>query len=256
MATDTERYHRLAVKYLIDMERLEASALLINTQIVESQDYDETEFDVTVYHFFTLLLPPHVYKELNEPDNEIVEDITNAFSYVVELDTDYERNKSEIHKSKLYLELDFKDFTSQNWRQEARELLNSMSKYSNQAIDYWNSGVMIWQELRFRSTEEIMIAEALEKAGVMFLPNCKARCGDPGKRQSIEADFLIYYQGKLGVLEIDGSQHAGQLAKEQERDRIFQHSGVTTVQRYTAQEVRKDTSRVVSEFLRLLTKSS
>jgi hypothetical protein len=254
--TDVTVFHRRAVKYLIDMEHIEAATLLLNVNVSAEVDEGFDEFgqsiDVTVG--FALVVPGHIYKILSVPENELITVITSAFSFAVSLDNEsYETEQyPRRYEARVSVKLQFQDFVSKDWRQEAKQQLNAMSKFSNHAIDYWNSGVIVWNDLRFRSTEEIMIAEELEKAGVMFLPNCKTRCGLPENRKSIEADFVVYYRGRLGVLEIDGAQHNGQLAKEQDRDRFFLHSGASIVQRYTTERCRKDAKGVVLDFLRIL----
>lgn len=72
----------------------------------------------------------------------------------------------------------------------------------NQAVEAVSA--RIWNNLRFRSESEVRIAQALDRAGVLFLPNCKARLGSPEGRRNRESDFMICYEGKWGILEMDG----------------------------------------------------
>ncbi|MGE5659309.1 MAG: pentapeptide repeat-containing protein [Actinomycetota bacterium] len=60
---------------------------------------------------------------------------------------------------------------------------------SEEKIYYWN-------DLRFRSPEQVKIAEALDRASILFFPNSKARLTTPQGRQNQEPDFLIFHQGK------------------------------------------------------------
>ena len=64
--------------------------------------------------------------------------------------------------------------------------------------------VVLWNRMRFRSKTETKIAEALDSAGVMFLPNCLARITGERGRVNREADFLVCHQGRWGILEVDG----------------------------------------------------
>ncbi|MEG4342089.1 pentapeptide repeat-containing protein [Microcoleus sp. A003_D6] len=59
-----------------------------------------------------------------------------------------------------------------------------------------------WNDLRFRCEEEVKIAEALDRTNTLFFPNSKARLTTPAGRQNQEPDFLIFHQGKWGILEI------------------------------------------------------
>jgi hypothetical protein len=52
----------------------------------------------------------------------------------------------------------------------------------NQGIDINNRVTIMWKNLRFRSESEKKIAEALDRANVLFLPNCLARMNTPEGR--------------------------------------------------------------------------
>ena len=141
--------------------------------------------------------------------------------------------------------------------------INGLNSFKNSVN---NQGIPIsldrplytWERLRFRSNVEIKIAQALERSGVIFWPNCLARLNDPKKikgRANKEADFLICWQGKLGILEVDGPYHtATTLFEEQERDRLFRHHGIRVVERFGVSRCNNQPDEVVSEFLRLLAK--
>ena len=86
-----------------------------------------------------------------------------------------------------------------NW---LTSLIEETRHVQNQAVGA--SNVLIRNNLRFRSRSEVQIATALDRAGVLFLPNCIARLGTLDNRQNREADFLVCYNGKWGILEVDG----------------------------------------------------
>lgn len=73
----------------------------------------------------------------------------------------------------------------------------------NQGVSVDNQTVMFWQNLRFLSESKKRIAEALDRAKVLFLPNCRARLTTVEGRKNKEPDFIIYYQGRGGILEVD-----------------------------------------------------
>ncbi|HYW21486.1 MAG TPA: pentapeptide repeat-containing protein [Nodularia sp. (in: cyanobacteria)] len=110
-----------------------------------------------------------------------------------------------------------------------------------------------WQRLRFRSKSEIKIAEALDRAEVLFLPNCLARLNTPNGRANKEADFLICYHGKWGILEVDGPHHPPERrVEEQERERIFRRHGIKVVERFDSSRCYENPDAVVEEFFKML----
>ncbi|NEQ23591.1 MAG: DUF3102 domain-containing protein [Microcoleus sp. SIO2G3] len=111
-----------------------------------------------------------------------------------------------------------------------------------------------WENLRFRSKEEVEIAEALERAGVLFSPNCKVRLNTPEGRDNEEPDFLVCYNGKLGILEVDGEpwHPASRAVHDHQRDRLFKVHGIRVVEHYDAKRCSEQPDLVVQEFLEIL----
>lgn len=127
----------------------------------------------------------------------------------------------------------------------------AIEQVTNQGIN----GACSWNGLYFRSKSEVRIAEALDKAGVMFLPNCRARLNGTSKeRITREADFLICQDGRWGVLEVDGEAFhpAERSAVEHERDRLMQRHGLRFIQRYSASDCYTRPDATVKEFLAML----
>ncbi|WP_242038960.1 pentapeptide repeat-containing protein [Anabaena lutea] len=125
---------------------------------------------------------------------------------------------------------------------------------NNQGVQFYsNSTIHTWQNLRFRSKTEIKIAEALDRAGVLFVPNSLARLNTPKGRANKEADFLICYNGKWGVLEVDGPHHtAERRVEEQERERIFKRNGIKVVERFDAERCYNNPDEVMQDFFKLI----
>jgi len=111
-----------------------------------------------------------------------------------------------------------------------------------------------WNGLWFRSGTERTVAEALDRANVLFAPNASVRLGiTQDHRDNLEPDFLVIADGKVGVLEVDGPWHTPATAHvEHERDRRFQEHGIAVVQRFGAKECLDVPDDVVTRFLRLL----
>ncbi|MFM6580287.1 MAG: pentapeptide repeat-containing protein [Dolichospermum sp.] len=125
---------------------------------------------------------------------------------------------------------------------------------NNQGVQFYSdSTIHTWENLRFRSKTEIKIAEALDRTGVLFVPNSLARLTTPKGRENKEADFLICYNGKWGILEVDGPFHtAERRVEEQERERIFKKNGIKVVERFDAQRCYNNPDEVVQEFFKMI----
>jgi len=137
------------------------------------------------------------------------------------------------------------------WRSELLEIARGRGVH-NQAVEA--RPARIWCNLRFRSQSEIRIAQALDRAGVLFLPNCKARLGSPGNRQNREADFLVCHKGKWGILEVDGEPFhpPSRIVEDHKRDRLFRAHGILVVEHFDASECYENPDAVVCRFLEIL----
>jgi hypothetical protein len=144
------------------------------------------------------------------------------------------------------------------WRTELAEILQG-KRIDNQGTEWEGSSipVKLWMNLKFRSQSEIKIAESLEKAGVLFLPNCLSRLGGANTRKTKEADFLICHEGKWGILEVDGEPFhpPSRTVHDHERDRLFKNHGIKLTEHFDADRCRKEPDTVVSQFLELLRKA-
>lgn len=111
-----------------------------------------------------------------------------------------------------------------------------------------------WAGMRFRSESELRIAQALDRAGALFLPDALARLGPPGARHNREVDFLVCWQGHWGILEVDGEPFHGQdrAAADAERDHLFGHHGIQAVTHYDASRCFATPDSIVANFLATL----
>ncbi len=120
-----------------------------------------------------------------------------------------------------------------------------------------HKGALEWNHLRFRTVGEVRIAEALDAAGVLFLPNCRARLGEKNSRENREPDFLICYRGKWGILEIDGRSHTpSRTVDDHDRDRLFKLHGIRVVEHFDDAECFENAKQVVAKFLCILDASA
>lgn len=145
--------------------------------------------------------------------------------------------------------------TQEDWREHLRKLATG-EKVSNQGLSYnKRSPTIVWERLNFRSQAEKKIAQVLDKAGVLYLPNCTARLGKPHHRHNKEPDFLICLEGKWGILEVDGKPFHQEAARDHERDRQFRHYGITTIERFDGRICLEEPDTVVETFLSILRKN-
>jgi very-short-patch-repair endonuclease len=117
-----------------------------------------------------------------------------------------------------------------------------------------------WGGIYFRSQVEIRIAQELDKRGVLFFGNVRGRFNLDDFPVSkdllngrVELDFLVFYQGKCLILEIDGTHHKKQVERDYSRDRVLLKEGIPTA-RFTAKECQDKTADVVTEFMAIFTK--
>ncbi|MDM3858167.1 MAG: pentapeptide repeat-containing protein [Aphanizomenon gracile PMC649.10] len=132
--------------------------------------------------------------------------------------------------------------------------LEKDNNINNQGVQFYSDSIIhTWENLRFRSKTEIKIAEALDRTGVLFVPNSLARLNTSKGRENKEADFLICYNGKWGVLEVDGPFHtAERRVEEQERERIFKKNGIKVVERFDSERCYNNPDEVVQEFFKMI----
>jgi hypothetical protein len=121
---------------------------------------------------------------------------------------------------------------------------------SNQALfTFSDSPKVTYAGLNFRSKAEIRIFETLAKRGLLILPLPIAVMGEIGKHR--EPDFVVFYNGKAGILEIHGDKwHPPETAAtEHERRRTFTRLGINVYEIFGAERCWNDPEGVVEDFL-------
>lgn len=110
-----------------------------------------------------------------------------------------------------------------------------------------------WKGMIFRSNTEVRMARALDEAGLFFLSPSTARvttgrgAGEGTGRETREIDFLIFHDGRWGVLEVDGPYHHAQ--NDALRDMLLRAHGLTFIARYDAERCYHEPRAVVKDFL-------
>lgn len=108
-----------------------------------------------------------------------------------------------------------------------------------------------WHGFTLRSHSEVKIAKSLDNKGVLFLADPKVRIKTETHRQTREVDFLVQYEGKWGVLEVDGPHHQQATASDQWRDARLTEHGLLVV-RFPADQCYRQPDIVVETFLQKL----
>ena len=238
-----ERFLASAIRFLIDGgEDFAANVLLscsLDRWVVESFYFNEEVDKIAL----KLTGPRATYEILNNKKHPIRQAVEHAFNACIQ------ENESigyiTVHAELIDIDPD--------WRSELLEIARG-SGVSNQVSGERTARILNWNNLGFRSASEIKIAQALDKAGALFLPNCKARLGSGENRQNREPDFLVCHNGKWGILEVDGEPFhpLTRTAQDHERDRLFKIHGITVAEHYDANKCFNNPDEVVKNFLLIL----
>jgi hypothetical protein len=235
---DADKVLANAIAYLIEGQELfEASILLLcNIELtVWNEDYNWTTVMID------LMGNRAVYEIIQDSKHSSTKSIENAFNAALPPGHGVEEIRGRV---------ELKDYGAE-WRSTLLEIIEG-KRPLNQCVPIQEKPRHSWERLFFRSPVEITIAKALDKYRVLFLPNCMARLGLPGSRENREADFLVCYEGKWGILEINGDAYHMNSAKDHDRGRLFKIHGIRVFEPYEAKRCMKEPDSVVREFLGLL----
>lgn len=115
--------------------------------------------------------------------------------------------------------------------------------------------IILWKGLRFRSEAQVKIADELDRTGILFIPNSQMRLTTPEGRQNQEANFLIFHQGKLGILEVGNDTSPHDNSSDEIRTISFKASGIHLVKDYDSNRCNEEPDLVVQEFLDILSQT-
>ncbi len=133
-------------------------------------------------------------------------------------------------------------------RSESKSSKPNKKRQTNPQPEY---RAIAWHGFTLRSHSEVKIAKALDYKGVIFLADPKIRLKTETHRQTREVDFLIQYQGKWGILEVDGPHHQRSTEADQWRDARLTEHGLLVV-RFPADQCYRQPDVVVDTFLQKL----
>lgn len=241
--SDADQRLASAVQFLIDGGDEAAATMLLSCDLdywtsgdtwwVGDEQHEAVHIEMTAPRIAYDALTTHT--EVGETIRRAVEAMMPAQTYVKHF---------EVKAALIDIDPD--------WRAELLEIARGKG-INNQVPRV--AGVRSWQALNFRSESEVRIAQALERAGVLFLPNCRARLGAGSTgRKNREPDFLVCDEGRWGVLEVDGEPFhpPSRTTEDHERDRLFRTHGIGVVEHFDATHCYREPDLVVAQFLRLL----
>jgi hypothetical protein len=239
-----EQLHASAVRFLIDGGEEEAAQILLSCslQIVQNSVENFGQWEEAVQ--FKLTGPRAAFDILDGYGHPMRAAIERALTAVL---PDPLPVAGLVARAELIV-------ADQNWREELLEIARGRGVDNQVAEASKPIQLRTWANLRFRSESEVRVAQALDRAGVLFLPNCKARLGLAANRLNREADFLVCADGKWGILEVDGEPFhpPSRAAQDHERDRLFHQHGILIIEHYDATHCFQKPDEVVASFLSLL----
>jgi len=235
-----------AVRYLVDGGEEDAASVLLSCTLNFWESGDTSFAGDEVYSALHVKLtgPRAAYEILKEPKHPITKAVETAVAAVLPENTYIKHFTAHVQHVSV----------DPNWRQELLEIARGVGVHNQAAQGRPNR---TWRNLFFRSQSEIRIAEALDRLGVLFFPNCRGRLGTLASRENREADFLICHEGTWGILEVDGEPFhpPSRVAEDHARDRLFRAHGIRLVEHFDATECYQTPDVVVAKFLRLLEKT-
>jgi hypothetical protein len=90
-----------------------------------------------------------------------------------------------------------------DWRLKINQLLSGEGVTNQGRVNTANIATREHDGLLFRSKPEVLFYQALKRAGVPFAPLSVVLCGG-SQYHRVEPDFIIYKDGEIMIVEIDG----------------------------------------------------
>jgi Pentapeptide repeats (8 copies) len=146
---------------------------------------------------------------------------------------------------------DYKGSIAPDDNTASSEEITDIEDEQNQEIQPDSEDEIDWNGFCFHSNAQVKIAEILDRTSTLFIPNSQLRLTTPEGRQNLQADFLIFHQGKLGMLKID-SESSDENVTEEETGGLFIDSGICLVKHYDTTRCSEQPDLVVQEFLEIL----
>lgn len=241
----SDKVHASAATYLIDGHEEGAARILLSCDLVVDEYFHWIGEDEGYNDGLQVELAAQraIYEIINNLEHPTTKAIQQAIRYAL-----------NVPSYRFFARLVLPEVPP-NWREKLLEAIQEQ-EVTNQGNPIENKPTYSWNNLRFRSNTEIKVAQVLDRLGVLFFPNCMARLGTTDDRRNKEADFLICYNGKWGILEVDGEAYHSTAAIDHDRDRLFRSYGIRVIERYTSSKCYNNPESVVRQFLDILRKNA
>jgi hypothetical protein len=162
-------------------------------------------------------------------------------------------NEGNIKSAKVFSNVGFDSCINDFHKSGIKENKSESSEVTNTSEEKQLSEIpanlqkteYFWKEWCFHSLEQVKMAEALDKAGVVFFPNSKAQLPNFEDQSYKQVDFLICYNSKFGVLEIQYLD----FKKQEKRDAFLLKQGICLIEYCDSVQCLEDPDQVVQEFL-------
>lgn len=136
---------------------------------------------------------------------------------------------------------------------------------TNQGNNFYNSDIIKYDSLNYRSSAEVAIAKAIDKYNegligsdylrIYYMPNnllVTNKKNKHGFRDKIEADFTIFVPAiGNGILEVDGEQHNDLKVRKRDafKENIWRSMGFRVIERFSAADCLNDPVKVLNLFI-------
>lgn len=217
-----------AVKLLESRDKSKAVGYLLGADSIRLT-YDNTDWGID---YFDLIMAVEIERFDDFSDTKVHDDIRDAFKVVMAA-----RDEAV---SGILLE---PKLVASNWR-ELRQQMQAPPVTNQATLAALPPKHPVMDGLNFRDHAEVMMykalkhvqAELLPSSGTIgIIPNCALRVKD----YTWEPDFVVTYQGRVGVIEVDGRTHIRKRAADTSREVLLRKSGVKVVLRIDAADAEK-----------------
>lgn len=179
--------------------------------------------------------PLWAYQQLeNNAENILQEAFSIVFRRYIEEETDSEWTKYSLS---VHITL------SPNWTDEIEPRAINQNIYG---------GEFEYRDLSFNSPGEVAIAKELDRRGILYMANCPMMVGKPEKREPIFPDFLIFHEGRWGILEVSGRTYHPDTVEDSEKARKIRAHINIPVEHFDSVTCKNNPSVQVDEFLKIL----
>ncbi|NES07937.1 MAG: hypothetical protein F6K22_37215 [Okeania sp. SIO2F4] len=157
------------------------------------------------------------------------------------------KNKAKSQCSQLYTD---KFRTAEEQENQDRIITTPESENNHNNSRFSKHSQSLLQEA------ETKMAEALDSIGVTFFVNPNIRLTAPEGKCNLQPNFVIYYAGKLGIIEIDetekGLNNGVGSQTEKNSDRLLQNTNIDIIKHYDDLRCFLEPDLVIKEFLEIL----